>query len=87
MSREDYITLHRQMKRVSTVLEEFRIRISKQKHTYSYTSRESGKVERRSETRWTIEAPRWDKPDYLGDPNRSAVDLSIMVLSWLMPAD
>jgi hypothetical protein len=87
MSREDYITLHRQMKRVSTVLEEFRIRVSKRKETDSYTLRKSGEVERRSTTYWTIEAPRWKKPDYLGDPNSSAQKLSLMVFSWLMPVE
>jgi len=39
--------------------------VHKEKHTYSYTSRESGKVEQRSVTYWTIEAPRWKKTEPL----------------------
>jgi hypothetical protein len=85
--REDYITLHRQMRRCAHVLREWRIKVSKQKHTYRYTPRETGRAEQRSKTYWTIEAPRWKKPDLIGDPNISARELSLMVLSWLMPVE
>jgi hypothetical protein len=86
-SREDYITFHRQMRRCAGVLEEWRIKVSKQRHTYSYTPSDGGRVEQRSTTYWTVEAPRWEKPEIIGDPNISARELSIMVLSWLMPAE
>jgi hypothetical protein len=87
LGREDYILFHRQMKRWAPVLRELRIKVSQYKHTYSYTSRESGKVEQHSRTYWRIEAPRWKKPDYIGDPNISALDLSIMVASWIAPTE
>jgi len=86
-SREDYITFHRQMKRCSRVLKEWRIKVSKEKHPYAYTSRESGKVEQRSMTYWTIESPRWEKPNLFGNPNISARELSIMVALWVTSTD
>lgn len=78
-SREDYIIFHRQMKRCAHVLEAWRIKVSKEKHITSHTSRESAKVVQHSTTYWTIGAPRWDKPDLIGDPNISARELSVMV--------
>jgi hypothetical protein len=75
------------MKRWAPILRELRIKVSRYKHTYSYTSRESGKVEHHSTTYWRIEAPRWKKPDLIGDPDISALDLSIMVASWIAPTE
>lgn len=63
ITRDDYLLFHEQIRRWAGVLGEVRIKISKEKRPFSRTSPESGKVERHSRTYWTIEAPRWKKPD------------------------
>ncbi len=84
--REGYLAFHKQMSKWAPVLKELRIGVSRRKQYKSYRSRESGEVERRATTRWTIEAPRWKKRDDLFvNPGVPAKDLIVMVHSWIAP--
>ncbi len=84
--RAGYLAFHRAMGRWAPVLAGFGIRVGRQKYVRSCWSRETGELERRLTTRWTIVAPRWKKCDDLFiDPAVSAKDLAIMVNSWIAP--
>lgn len=87
LTREDYIVFHKQMRRSARVLKEFRITVSWQKRPYSRRSPESGRREPGSRTYWTIERPRWRKPDLIMNPDIPARDLPILIASWLAPKD
>jgi hypothetical protein len=84
--REGYLAFHKQMSKWAPVLKELGIGVSRRKQAKSYRSPKSGEVERRTTTRWTIEAPRWKKRDDLFvNPGVPAKDLVVMVHSWIAP--
>lgn len=81
----DYITFHKQMRKWAPVLREYRIKISSQKRPFRWISPEGDKSEWRERTYWTIEAPRWKKPDDLFRNPRKVRNLPITVAAWIAP--
>jgi hypothetical protein len=72
---EDYLGVSKLMRTWSSILEEARIKVSWEKRTISARSPETDKINQKHRTYWTIEAPRWYKPDDMFGYDASEKDI------------
>lgn len=81
----DYLGVATLMRNWASILEEeARIKVSWEKRTTFARSAETGKIEQKHTTYWTIEAPRWYKPDDMFGLDASEKDLyAFTICGWL----
>jgi hypothetical protein len=86
IDNEDYLEVAKLMRNWASILEEeARIKVRWEKRTFSARSPEASKIDQRHRTYWTIEAPRWYKPDDMFGDDVSAKDLYMQIRMWLAP--